>query len=105
MDKNFVINRLNELLEEKNLSINAVTEKAGLAKGTVYKWYTKTQAPRIETLSNVCDALGISLSDFFATDPQDIRKTILAEVIETCNTFPNYKLEALRDFANTLKKL
>lgn len=61
-----ILNKLDKLRKEKEISIFKLTELAGLSENTIYNWYNKGSKPTIEALKAVCDALNVSLSCFFA---------------------------------------
>lgn len=44
---------------KKNMSIYHVERKAGLAKGTIYRW--KKASPTVSNLKKVADALGVKI--------------------------------------------
>lgn len=75
----FVKSRLLDLLDDRRLSIHALSIKSGVAPSTIKNiLYGKSKNPGIVTLKILCDGLGISLFDFFDTDnfqsdePEDI---------------------------------
>ena len=64
-----VKNRILSLCEEKRITINKLSTDSGVAPSTVKNiLYGKSQNPGIVTLKMLCDGLGISLTEFFATD-------------------------------------
>ena len=44
----------------------AVYRLAGLTDKCIYNWYLRNTVPTLETLQKVCDAFGITLSQFFS---------------------------------------
>ena len=75
----FVKSRLLDLLDNRRLSIYALSIKSGVAPSTIKNiLYGKSKNPGIVTIKILCDGLGISLFDFFDTDnfqsdePEDI---------------------------------
>ena len=62
-------NRLLCLCEEKRITINKLATESGVAPSTLKNiLYGKSQNPGIVTLKMLCDGLGITLKEFFATD-------------------------------------
>ncbi len=63
-----IAKRIIELCKQRGYTINAMTYKAGIPSSTVKNIiYGKSLNPGIGTLKIVCDTLGVSLSEFFAS--------------------------------------
>ncbi len=61
--------RIMMLCEEKKMSIHKLAIESGVAPSTIKNiLYGKSKNPGIVTLKMLCDGIGISLPDFFATD-------------------------------------
>lgn len=61
-----VKNRILELCEEKDLTINALATKSGLPPSSIKNiLYGKSLNPKIATIKIICDGVNISLKDFF----------------------------------------
>ena len=59
--------KIKELMEEKNITIYKLQTLSGVYSSTIAMFLTrKTRTIRLENLVFICDALNISLSDFFA---------------------------------------
>ena len=64
-----LIKRIYELSEKHNITIPRRSIKAGITPSTIYGITNKTSGfPRITTLKLLCDAIGITLSEFFDAD-------------------------------------
>ena len=64
-----ITKRIYKLCEEKNISINKLSNLAGLPSATIrYIFYGKSKNPGTRTLLDICQALQISLFDFFNDD-------------------------------------
>ena len=63
-----VLERIDELRKERGWSINYLAMEAELTQSTVNNMYIRKTEPKIATLRAICDAFGISLSDFFRED-------------------------------------
>ena len=64
MDKELVAKKT-ELRESKKLARNALANKAGISPTYIYQLEMGLKSPTVEYLSYICDALDITLSDFF----------------------------------------
>ena len=62
-------NRILELCETNNISINKLANICGLPPSSVKNIiYGKSQNPKILTIKMICDGLEITLAEFFDTD-------------------------------------
>lgn len=69
-----VLERITKMREERHWSEYQLAEKSGLTQSTISSWYRKDMLPTIPSLLKICDAFGISISQFFL-DNSD--KTVL----------------------------
>ncbi len=61
--------RILKLCEKNNITVNALATRAGMPRSTLKSIiYGKSKNTGIVTIQLICDALDISLSDFFADD-------------------------------------
>lgn len=64
-----VIHRIEELCRERNLTVNALSNVAGVTQSTVNDIMSgKTYNAGIGTIKKLCDGLGISVRQFFDSD-------------------------------------
>ena len=64
-----VKNRIYQLCEEKNMSINKLATESAVPPSTVKNiLYGKSVNPGIVTIKTLCDGFGISLTEFFETE-------------------------------------
>ena len=67
-----VKNRILQLCEERNMSINKLANISALPPSSVKNiLYGKSQNPKLLTIKLLCDGLGITLSEFFSTPEFD----------------------------------
>lgn len=73
--------KIKELMGEKDMTIYKLETLSGVYSSTIAQFLTrKTKTIRLENLLFLCEALGISLSDFFAdkrfieAEPKDYQK-------------------------------
>lgn len=60
-----ILERITQLRKERHWSEYQLAEKSGLTQSTISSWYRKNMLPSIPSLSKICDAFGITLSQFF----------------------------------------
>lgn len=63
-----VLERITELRLERHWSEYQLAERSGLTQSTISSWYRKNMLPSIPSLTKICDAFGITLSQFFLDD-------------------------------------
>lgn len=64
----FVARRLKELRERAGYSRYELARRMGVGVAQVSRLETMVRSPTVATLARFCDALGCSLSEFFAAD-------------------------------------
>ena len=65
-------NRILQLCEERNISINRLANFSALPPSSVKNiLYGKSQNPKILTIKMLCDGLDITLGEFFSTKEFD----------------------------------
>ncbi len=60
-----VIEKIDKLRKERNWSVYTLALEAGVTQSTLATMYQRKTPPKIETLQLVCEAFGITLSQFF----------------------------------------
>lgn len=99
-----VLNRITELREERNWTEYQLAEKSGLTQSTISSWYRKDMLPSIPSLSKICEAYGITMSQFFLENNSEA--ILLTEkqlaLISATRKFNQEQLDALLLF---LKKM
>lgn len=69
-DAELISEKLLHLIEERNLTINRLATISGLKQSTVNSIFTgASKRPTISTIRKLCQALGISVHDFFDFPP------------------------------------
>ncbi len=63
------LNRIQELLEERNWSMYTLSRRAGIPQSTLSNLFLRCNSPTIPTLERMCGAFGITLSEFFREEP------------------------------------
>ena len=64
----FVVKRIYELCEERNITPNALSYLAGISQSTVKSILNgESKNPGIVTLKKICDGLDITIVEFFDT--------------------------------------
>jgi len=58
--------RIKELMEERGWTIYELSKRSGLAQTTISNMWKRNTEPTIPSLRQLCNAFGITLSQFFA---------------------------------------
>lgn len=80
-----VLERITYYRKQKNWSEYQLAERAGLTQSTISSWYRRNLVPTIPSLEKICNAFGITLSQFFSMEDDsfaltDNQKALLKEV-------------------------
>ena len=60
-----ILDKILKLRSERGWTEYQLAEKSGLTQSTISSWYRKNILPSIPSLKRICDACGITLSQFF----------------------------------------
>lgn len=69
-----ILDKITEMREERHWTEYQLAEKSGLTQSTISSWYRKNMLPTVPSLLKICDAFGVSMSQFFL---EDTRETVL----------------------------
>lgn len=100
-----ILDKIVQLRKERHWTEYELAERSGLTQSTISSWYRKNMIPSIPSLEKVCDAFGISLSQFFYDENKDstfVLNDQQYELIEATSKLEPIQVSALLDF---LKKL
>lgn len=77
-----VLERITELRESHHWTEYQLAEHSGLTQSTISSWYRKQMLPTIPSLVKICDAFGITVSQF--SWKMKIRQSILQKSNPHC---------------------
>lgn len=93
-----IIERINELRLERGWSINNLAMEAGITQSTLNSVLQRGTAPKIDTLQCICNAFGITLSQFFLEGEEtELLNGKEKELVFAFRKLPGEKQEALLD--------
>ena len=64
-----VLGRIKEIQEARGWSSYRLSKETGIPQSTISTWYVKNLCPPIDKLETICEALGVTLAQFFSSDP------------------------------------
>ena len=65
-DKNYLVDRIEELIGERGLSRYQLAKLSGIAESSVSNLFNRGSMPTVYTIEKICNGLGITLSQFFS---------------------------------------
>ena len=99
-----ILEKITEMRVARHWSEYQLAEKSGLTQSTISSWYRKDMVPSIPSLTKICDAFGITLSQFFLDDTNEV--ALLSkpqlELIEAASKLDEAQSEALVHFLRAL---
>ncbi|MFD1899678.1 helix-turn-helix domain-containing protein [Enterococcus termitis] len=91
--------RIQEIANEKNLTINRIAVLANLKQSTVNSIYTgQSKNPTIKTIFSICKALDISITDFLNFPPYNTKSSEIEQS-------PEAIMKQVRQLSNELYEL
>ena len=98
-----VTERLDEILHERKISIFKLTEMSGLSENTIYNWY-RGSVPTVYALQCVCEALDITLGEFFMDDKLTVLTLQEKKMLKKFKSFTYEQRKAFLDLAYAFSK-
>lgn len=101
-----ILEKITSLRKARNWSEYQLAERSGLTQSTISSWYRKNMMPSIPSLERICNAFGISLSQFFLEDDAEpvILNSQQIELINITNHLTKEQMDALIKFLNSLPR-
>lgn len=99
-----ILDKITELREERHWSEYQLAEKSGLTQSTISSWYRKGILPSIPSLEKICDAFGLSLSQFFIEEESQaiVPSNNQARLLAYAAKLDSEQYDALLNFLQTL---
>jgi len=99
-----VLDRITELRKRKKWTEYQLAEHSGLTQSTISSWYRKDILPTLPSLERICIAFGISISQFFDDNNNEI--TIInpkqKQLLEAATKLDNEQYDSLIHFLDKL---
>lgn len=99
-----ILKKISEMRIEKGWTEYELAERAGLTQSTISSWYRKNLIPSIPSLERICQAFGITLSQFFS-EFDNISETITKEqmdILKRWNKMSKGQQKILADFLDSV---
>lgn len=98
-----IANRLRLLREKAGWSQNKLAYEAGVSQSFINQIEAGQKQPSYEVLRNICAALGLTLSEFFADEPSDMPSE-LRQLLDAAKKLTPEEQQALTTFLKAIKK-
>lgn len=95
-----ILEKITKMRLEKGWTEYELAERSELTQSTISSWYRKNLIPSIPSLKHICDAYGITLSQFFLEDncsSQQLTKEQL-DILNLWNRLTKEQQKKLSDF-------
>ena len=96
-------NRIKELAKARGWSEYRLAKETKLAASTISNIYHRDTIPSVATIEIICDAFGISLSQFFSNDDMISLNEEQAELLDLWSKIPLEQKEKLLELMRSLK--
>lgn len=99
-----ILKKITELRIERNWTEYELAERSELTQSTISSWYRKNLIPSIPSLERICNAFGITLSQFFLESDcfsEQLSKEQV-EILKSWNRLTKEQQRKLTDFLNSL---
>ncbi len=82
-----ILKKINKLRLDKNWSIYRLSVESGISQSTLTNMFNRETLPSITTLECLCNAFGITMSEFFS-DSSKNGKNLEGELLELFHKIP-----------------
>ena len=68
--ENYIIDRIEQLCEQKQMSRYRLAQKSGISQSSISTLLNRQSVPTIQTLEKICKGLDMTLAQFFSEDDE-----------------------------------
>lgn len=76
-----VLKKINKMRIDRNWSVYRLSVESGIPQSTLTNMFNRETLPSITTLEWICNAFGITMSEFFREDESDAQSVELSEAV------------------------
>lgn len=101
-----ILKKIEELRNARGWSVYELSKKSEVKQSTISSWYIKNSNPSITALQKICDAFGITISQFFIEDKDNIvgLTTQQAQLVKYSAKLNEKQMQAFIRFLQSLDK-
>lgn len=101
----YIAVRVKQLCDQRGITKYKLSQMTGMSQTALGNITSKSSVPTISTLQKICDALGVTLAQFFAQDGVRLDLTDLQkEILETWDELDVKEREIMISFVRSLRK-
>lgn len=99
-----ILERITKLREDRHWTEYQLAERSGLTQSTISSWYRKNMLPTIPSLTRICDAFEITISQFFMEDNTTVIEVTpeQLQLLQAAGKLTPEQIEKLAEFIRTL---
>ena len=98
-----ILEKITDYRLQKGWSEYELSERSSIPQSTINSWYRRNFIPTIPTLEKICDAFGITLSQFFSEDDEPVALTGLQQqLLDACSRLDDEQLARLIAFIEVM---
>ena len=108
MTKDELLVIINDILKQKNWSMNKLAKESGIPPSTIYNIPKRKNMPELQSLLKISNALDVSLECLLGIERRertDYSVYIDKEFYEICVEFDESERQALKEMAKTIRTL
>lgn len=96
-----VVKRINEIMKNQGMTRYQLAKISGLSQSTLSNMATRNTTPSIPTVETICNALNISMSQFFASENEHMYplNTLQKEMMDIFILLDNEQQQAILNVA------
>lgn len=98
-----IVEKIEQMRIAKGWSVYKLAELSGLSEKSIYNWSKRNSIPTIQALEGVCDAFGITLSQFFSENNYVEVDAETKEMFDNWLSLSKEQREAVKVMIKTLK--
>ncbi len=99
-----IIDKLNRLRLERNLSVYRLAELSGLNQSTLANTFSRGTVPSIQNLELICEAMGITVAQFFTeNESSEVLTPDEKELLENYRQLPSELKKSIKDLIAKIK--
>lgn len=98
-----IIEKIKELMDERNWSEYKLSKESGLSQSTVRNLFTRNNIPTFQTLEAICDAFGMTLAQFFSEGSTMDITSDQQELLSKWSRISKEQQKILLELMNTMK--
>lgn len=99
-----ILGKIDKLRNERGWSFYELSEQSSVNQSTLANMYRRKSLPSIQTLTDLCKAYGITLSQFFAEEQNDINNEKTKLLINDFNSLNEQQKDFVLEMTNLVKK-